>query len=179
MQYLLLATNKTHPDDVKPNVVVPYANADSDPLIHKAMRLNLRMQGLEPRFERMDGALDGEYAYDRLFRSLWAEGEPFIVVEHDVLPWPGALQQLWQCDCAWGAFQYFIFGELRVQLGCAKFDPSRLGDCPLDELVPWQRLDWAVMTALVERGHSGHLHTPAVTHLNYGHQRMTRSLVMA
>ena len=60
-----------------------------------------------------------------------------------------------------------------------KFDPSKLGDCPLDELVPWQRLDWAVMTALVERGHSGHLHSPAVTHLNYGHQRMTRSLVMA
>lgn len=177
MQYLLLASDRTHPDDVQPNVVVPYANATSDPIIHKAMRLNLQMQGIEPRFEQMDGALDGDFAYDRLFRSLWAAGEPFVIVEHDILPWPGAIAQLWDCDCAWGAYKYLIFGELRTQLGCVKFDPTRLGDCPLDDLVTWQHLDWAVISTLVKRGYSGHLHEPAVTHLNYGHQRMTRPLV--
>lgn len=175
MEFLLVASDKTHPEDTIPTIVVPFANAD-DPTWH-ATRLNLEMEGFRPRYERMNAALDADYAYDRLFRSLWAKGEPFIIVEHDILPWPGALAQLWECECAWGAFNYYIFGELRSQLGCVKFDPSRLGACPLgDELVPWQRLDWAVITGLVEAGQSGHLHGPPVSHLNRGHQRMVSGL---
>jgi hypothetical protein len=178
MEYLVMVTDRWHPDDVQPNIVVPFANDTSDPGIHKAMRLNLESQGLRPRYERMNGALDAEFAYDRLIRRLWAEGEPFVIVEHDILPWPGAVQQLWTCERSWCAFAYFIFGETRVQLGCVKFDPARLGTCPLpDEPVSWTRLDWAVITALVARGESGHLHEPAVSHLNYGHQRMTASAV--
>lgn len=179
MNFLLLASDKTHPEDIQPNIVVPFANQQSDPFIFAATKLNLQMQGLEPRYEQLNSALDADYAYDKLFRNLWAQGEPFILVEHDILPWPGALVDLWKCECAWGAFQYFIFGELRSQLGCVKFDPTRLGACPLsDELVHWSRLDWSVITGLVNRGQTGHLHGPPVTHLNYGHQRMTKSLVL-
>ena len=175
----MLATDKWHPDDVQPNIVVPFANDVSDPYVHKAMRLNLQMQGLEPRYERMNGTLDSDYAYDHLFRRLWAEGKPFIIVEHDILPWPGAVQQIWACDRPWCGFEYFIFGELRVQLGCVKFDPSRLGPCPLpDTLTAWHHLDWEVITNLSGRDETGHLHEPAVTHLNYGHQRMVTSTVV-
>lgn len=173
-----MVSNRWHPDDVQPNVIVPFTNDESDPFVHRAMRLNLEMQGLTPRYERMNGTLDADYAYDRLFRRLWAEGRPFVIVEHDILPWPGAVQQMWACDRPWCGYQYLVFGEMRVQLGCVKFDPSRLGDCPLPKsLTSWTVLDWTVITALAERGESGHLHEPPVTHLNYGHQRMTASAV--
>lgn len=115
----MLATDKWHPDDVQPNIVVPFANDASDPGVHKAMRLNLELQGLRPRYERMNGALDAEYAYDRLIRRLWSEGQPFVLVEHDILPWPGAVQQLWECDRPWCAFQYLIFGRCASSSGAS------------------------------------------------------------
>ena len=175
MDWLLLATDKWHDDDVQPNIVVPYANDISDATVHRAMRLNLEMQGLQPRYERMGDV----YAYDRLFRRLWAEGEPFVIVEHDNLPWPGAVQRLWECDRPWCANEYLMLGELRVALGCTKFDPSRLGDCPLTgDAKPWNRMDWFVIDELTTRYASSHLHEPAVAHLNYGHQRMVTSSVV-
>jgi hypothetical protein len=180
MDFLVIATSKWHPDDAQPNVVVPFTNDANDPMIHRAMRLNLEMQGLRPRYERLNGTIEEEYAYDRLFRRLWAEGQPFILVEHDVLPWPGAVQALWACERPWCGFQYLIMGEMRVQLGCVKFDPARLGACPLPdgELVSWNGMDWRIIRALAERDASGHLHEPPVSHLNYGHQRMTAPLVL-
>ena len=70
MDFLLLASEKWHDDDVKPNLVVPFANDRTDPSVHCAMRSNLEIQGLTPRYER----LDGDYAYDNLFRRLWGAG---------------------------------------------------------------------------------------------------------
>lgn len=175
MEYLLLATEKWHGDDVVPNLVVPFANEATDPTAFAAMRLNLTMQGLAPRFER----LEGPFGYDRLIRRLWAAGEPFVLVEHDVLPWPGAVQALWTCERPWCAHEYFMLGELRVALGCTKFDPARLGPCPLpEEPVDWHGMDWCIISALMTRYESAHLHEPAVSHLNYVHQRMRASLVL-
>jgi len=175
MGFLLLASEKWHDDDVHPNVVVPFANDESDPAALAAVRLNLLMQGLEPRYVR----LDGEFAYDALIRRLWDAGEPFILVEHDVVPWPGAVQQLWTCDRPWCAFEYFMLGELRVALGCTKFDPTRLGPCPLPPTPQdWHRMDWHVIDTLTTRYECAHLHEPAVSHLNWVHQRVTRSLVV-
>lgn len=179
MEPLVLVSDRWHPDDVQPRIVVPFTNDRSDPLVHKAMRLNLEMQGLRPQYERLDGTLDAEYAYDRLFRRLWAEGQPFVIVEHDILPWPGAVQAIWTCDRPWCGYQYLIFGQMRVQLGCVKFDPARLGDCPLPDIpMAWHSLDWAVIQSMASRGESGHLHEPAVSHLNWSHQRMTASMVV-
>lgn len=178
MEFLLLASDKSHPDDIHPNIIVPYTNAANEPLVHKAMKLNLEMQGYKARFEPLNTDLVSDFAYDRLFRKLWAEGQPFILVEHDILPWPGALLQMWECDRPWCACPYYIFGEFRTQLGCTKFDPVKLGKCPLpDEPVHWSRLDWAVITGLLNRD-SGHLHLPAVTHLNAAHQRMRELLIV-
>jgi hypothetical protein len=169
-----LFSTRPHVNDTKPNIVVPYANAESESFVHKAMKLNLLMQGLKPRMERLDDTLDADFAYARLFRSLWQEERPFVLVEHDILPWPGALQQIWECEHPWCGFRYYIFGELRSALGCVKFDPVRLGECPLpDELIPWSKIDMKVIRSLSERGERGHLHEPAVGHLNYGHQRIT------
>lgn len=176
----MIASDKWHADDIQPRVIVPFANDVSDPAILAATKLNLEMQGIKPRFERMNGTLTSMFTYDNLIRRLWEEGEPFILVEHDILPWPGAVQQLWTCERPWCGFEYFIFGEMRVQLGCVKFEPARLGPVPLpdDEVMAWPGMDWAIIAALARRGESGHLHTPPVTHLNPAHQRRTTSVVL-
>jgi|WetSurMetagenome_2_1015567.scaffolds.fasta_scaffold227392_2 hypothetical protein len=173
MDFLMVATDKWHLDDVRPNVVVPFVN--EDPAARAAVRLNLEMQGLAPRYVE----LDASFAYDALIRRLWAEGEPFILVEHDILPWPGAVQQMWTCDRPWCAFEYLMMGELRVALGCTKFDPARLGPLPLpQEPVPWRTMDWHIIDTLATRGECSHLHEPAVSHLHWVHQRMIAPLVV-
>ena len=175
----LLFTTTPHIEDVAMNVVVPFTNDVTDPAVHKAMRLNLEMQGITPRMERLNDTLDAEYAYDRLFRRLWLEGEPFVIVEHDILPWPGALQAMWACEEPWCAHQYYVHGQLRSYLGCVKFDPVKIGPIPLpDEPVLWSDLDLTIIRALSQRGHTGHLHGPAVVHLKYWHQRMTKAEII-
>ena len=147
-------------------VVVPYYSEDSPEFI--ACKLNLISQGIDARYVNVSGDV---YNYDKLFRELWNAGKTFIIVESDIIPWPGALQQLWECECIWGAYSYFVFGQLRVQFGCTKFNPKELGELPLSETaIHWSRLDWEVISTLSKRWHAGHLHNPAVSHLNYAHR---------
>jgi len=168
-----LWTSVPHQDE-EMNIVVPVAEDEGFGWIHKAMRLNLLMQGISPTYVDLKETLDADFAYDRLIRNLWRQGDPFVLVEHDILPWPGAILQLWECEHPWCGFEYMVKGELRSYLGCVKFDPSRLGPCPLPtEPLVWTSLDLEIIRTLSERGHPGHLHRPAVAHLNYGHQRIT------
>ncbi len=172
---LCTITTKIHPEDPQPNIVVPFAGtmAFGSSGIFDAVKLNLATQGFLPRIVKVDRI----YSYDFLFRSLWAEGEPFILVEHDIVPWPGALAELWNCPEPWCGFPYFIFGELRSQLGCTKFDPANLGECPLTgDPIEWQVIDKAIEKRLVMRGQNGHMHSPAVTHLNINHSRMASNV---
>ena len=157
---------------VQPNVVVPYVNKNST--VFRTMRLNLTMQGITPRYERLDNKLSSDYAYDRLFRELWDKEEPFIIVEHDIFPWPGAIQQIWECEEPWCGYQYYVHGGLHSYLGCVKFNPKELGDCPLpSDKLHWAEIDMKVINELVNRGRDGHLHEPAVSHLNFGHHIIT------
>ncbi len=176
MAIIALATDKYYPDVNPPNIIVPYTDAKNPAFA--AAKLNFECLALRPRYVDMNAELDAPYAYHRLIHSLWAEGKPFILVEHDILPWPGALEQLWECECAWGAFRYHVLGNLAAYLGCVKFDPLKLGPCPLpEEPMPWTKLDLHIVKTLTSRGERGHVHNPPVCHLNRGHQRMTRSIV--
>jgi hypothetical protein len=122
--------------------------------------------------------LERDLSYDQLFRELWDKAEPFILVEHDIVPWPGAVQELWACPEPWCGFPYSVFGQLKSYLGCTKFNPSQLGECPLpDELQSWQVMDRKIEAGMLKRGHKGHLHSPAVSHLNFAHVRQTSTLV--
>jgi hypothetical protein len=105
---------------------------------------------------------------------LWDINEPFIIVEHDILPWPGAIQRIWECDHHWCGYQYYVHGGLHAYLGCAKFNPQLIGECPLpDHNVHWAALDQTIIDEMAQRGIKGHLHQPAVSHLNFGHQIIT------
>lgn len=177
MALLALATDKFYPDVNPPNVIVPFANAVTQPGTLAVVKMNLTCQGLYPRFVDLTTKLDQEFAYWRLLRELWEEGKPFILVEHDILPWPGALKGMWECPEPWCAHRYTVLGSYCAYLGCTKFDPARLGACPLpDEPTEWQKLDMLIVRELAKREHRGHVHDPPVCHLNYGHQMMTRSI---
>ena|ERR1700752_20103 len=55
--------------------------------------------------EWIDVSVDGE-AYWRAMCEWWADGETFIVLEHDVICRPDVLQGFESCDCAWAAHKY-------------------------------------------------------------------------
>lgn len=165
-------STKIHPEDIQPNIIVPFAETNGTSAVFDAVKLNLAVQGYVPRLVQ----LEGDFSYDLLFRQLWAEGQPFIIVEHDILPWPGALQELWTCPKPWCGFPYHVMGEMRSYLGCTKFNPASLGVCPLyGDLT-----DWALIDKIIERRLLGrqdvvqyrHIHEPGVIHLNINHSRM-------
>lgn len=113
----------------------------------------------------------GHYRYAEQIREWWNEREPFIVVEHDIVPWPGAVESLADCSEPWCAFSYgpheaFIrYGS--VPMGMFKVVPKELGTPPLsDDPVHWSAIDSVVAQKLFERGHMVHQHWPAVANLN-------------
>ena len=82
MAVLFVTGNRIHHSDVHPTVVVPYFGKTA---VLDSVKLNLGIQGLRPRMVK----LERDLSYDQLFRELWEKGEPFILVEHDIVPWPG------------------------------------------------------------------------------------------
>jgi len=167
---LFTISTRVHYEDAQPKIVVPYVETNGTSSVLDAVKLNLATQGLKPKLVK----LERTFSYDQLFRSLWKDNKPFILVEHDIVPWPGALRELWKCQEPWCGFPYYIYGELRSYLGCTKFSPAVLGECPLpDDLEDWHTMDKTIEKRLMTRGQPGHLHSPAVTHLNFFHSRMS------
>jgi len=103
------------------------------------------------------------------------------VVEQDIVPAPGALQELAQCPQPWCAFAYEYppFG-LYAGMGCAKFSRELLAQFPeaLSDTAAWYdakhppkhwcRVDGWLKQYLLERGATQHIHGQ-VEHLHKGH----------
>lgn len=147
----------------------------------------LRGDGIEPRLE----LCNQEDSYYKLMVKLWAEHEQFITVEHDVMPWPGAIQQLWDCPEPWCGNTYYMRGKLGVvAFGCTKFSVELIDKMPwiwelvarpanfdgsLEEPDPlrthWAVLDglWRDLVDLNFPDLKPHLHNPPVVHMNELH----------
>lgn len=116
-------------------------------------------------------------AYHELLAGLWADGRTFALVEHDIVPWRGALAELEACPEPWCAFTYPYQGGMHAGLGCARFRDSLLGAFPsavaatLAEESPvhprgfWCSLDDRLSRSLRRLGARQHVHSPAVGHL--------------
>lgn len=120
-------------------------------------------------------------AYTELFEQLWAAQQSFIVVEHDIVPFPGALRELVQCTEAWCAYRYLLAGGLHAGLGCTKFESRLMEQYPdavtrtwstgtLDARHPaghWCRLDDRLTRGVLMNtyGVPRHVHDEAVEHL--------------
>ena len=121
---------------------------------------------------------DSDTSYTRLLGRLWASGEPFAVVEHDIVPHPGALAELLACPRPWCSFSYQLGGTIHAGLGCARFSAELLAEIPdavertwreSTDVHPagfWCSLDDRLSRALYAAGARKHVHGPPVTHLN-------------
>lgn len=124
--------------------------------------LALRAEGLEP----MVTLLEHDDDYARMLQRLWREEQTFILVEHDVVPWPGALERLWDCEEMCCAYQYPLGsgGELGTGLGCLKLSTEFLRNRPYIATIltdsPWYRLDTLILPKV-----QAHLHAPPVGHV--------------
>ena len=167
MAVLFTVRNKYFPDDIKPNIIIPYAQ--KGPIID-SVKLILAIQGLRPRMVKMND----EFSYYFLLKELWEKGEPFIIVEHDIIPFPGAVQELWTNPEPWCGYPYYLSGELKSYLGCTKFDPKLLGEFPLpEEPIAWLYLDRKIESELIRRGYKNYVYPTGVSHLHFGHVRQT------
>lgn len=140
-------------------IVVPYTTLDP------ATELVLSSHG-DVTFER----LDAFFTYIELLRELWQERQPVVIVEHDIVPWPGALEELWACPGRWCSYSYRLLGGVGIfhGFGCTKLTGELMQATPTvwDEPGEWHTLDARLFHAAREVGLEPHPHRPPVVHLN-------------
>lgn len=116
----------------------------------------------------MDVSADTD-AYRRLLRDLWNEQTTVVMVEHDIVPWPGAIEELAGCMGLWCSCAYRLGGGYGVYhgFGCTKIsaDLMRLVPHVWDEPGSWDVLDQRLWFAAREAGQEPHPHRPPVIHL--------------
>lgn len=132
-----------------------------------------------PTAERVDVS-GSDSAYWQLVAALWATGESFLLVEHDIEPTPKALRQARHCACWWSVSPYrgpngdllegsLGFTRFRAQLLRAEPDLPHRACGNRDGTVErnWRCLDTRLLGELWARGYRPHVHMPAVTQHHY------------
>lgn len=119
--------------------------------------------------------LDGTDGYSRFLEERWNEAEDFVNVEHDVIPWRGAIEEIKACPQPWCTFLTDVDNKMfRIPtLNVAKFGAQLLRDHPIDwaaqrvdKFPSWQHCDSWIKIGLETRGVEVHYHSPAVINAN-------------
>lgn len=115
------------------------------------------------KYEVIDNSATG-FAYGRNFADLWEKGEPFIHLEHDIVPWPGAITQLQECPEPWCVHESVIYaGRVFMGFGIGKYRPK--GPAPERwRNTDWHCLDGQIVSDLRERFTDVCTHHPPVAH---------------
>ena len=122
------------------------------------------------------------FAYSRLMAELWADGESFLLVEHDTEVTDRALRQALHCACWWSTSPYrgpggqlltrsLGFTRFRGQLLAAAPDAMTLANqiddggsvCPPGH---WKRVDCRLLSVLTGPPHryAPHVHAEVPHH---------------
>lgn len=117
-------------------------------------------------------ALQGDYDYGEAVAGMWAQGDEIVVLEHDVVPWPGAMNAISGCEHPWCVYEYpFAPNALGHAIGCLRVSEELVrSDLDLPDMwagVPWNQLDAALYRALAAASgeREPHIHTPPLAHL--------------
>ena len=154
-------TKVEQPADVK--VLVPYVKPS-----HTLQTVVdcLRAQAVQPELHKVN---DGD-GYWTLLRDSWAEGREFFIVEHDVLVWQGAIQQMTECEGDWCSLPTICRGRMiTTTFGCVRFGQATIDRNPdFWEDIPttWFHLDAGFADKMGWPYIRPHVHWPAATHLN-------------
>lgn len=109
-------------------------------------------------------------SYSLLLAELWRGGGDFIIVEHDVIPWPGAVAGLIDCPRPWCSHRAPVVGGALAlsTIAFGKFTTTVLDatpDLPERWGSDWRRLDSTIPGGIMEAlGESPHEHDPPVAH---------------
>lgn len=111
--------------------------------------------------------LDSAFGYGQLLDELWAGRQRFVLLEHDVVPWPGAVDRLMRCPRLWCVHEYpFAANKQRWALGAVKVSGVLLEGSPGFSGVLWNQLDAAVVRELYTACPGGpHVHGPPFAHV--------------
>jgi len=119
-------------------------------------------------------------AYWELLNDLWTTGKTFVIVEHDIVVPPTAIDELLNCPGEWCGFATPYVGTLWAGLSCTKFEGTLLKDFPdLMEIVAtmsdvghdqkhWCRLDAWMHHVLEDEEVEQHQHRGRLGHVRDG-----------
>lgn len=149
-------------------VVVPYTNTEQD-RVNSLIAPVIRREGIDCEFIKLPTSDDS--AYWKLFCEIWEQRDPVVINEHDVLPWPGAIQALFDCPYHWCSYTYEMKGGYGIHhgLGCTKFTPEFMDKFPdvwinVDTTM-WNTLDAQLSQMARAEQFYPHPHNPPVIHL--------------
>lgn len=127
----------------------------------------LAAEGVE--FEARDVAHAPD-AYGRMIADLWREGEGFILFEHDIVPWAGAVMQLAACPEAWCTHAYPGTQALFMSIGVTKISSGAIAAHP-QLYAAWEGQFWGAVDAhMIPALHSCyalHGHWPPFRHTRF------------
>ncbi len=124
-------------------------------------------------------SLVDEYAYGRAFRSWWADGVTFVVVEHDMVPTVDQIQGLFDCDGQRCCHGYLIHDTVcTTGLGLTKFNADLMAEIPSmadramevgwrpQRPAKWFQVDAGIARVLDIFRRPQHVHVGLVEHLH-------------
>ncbi len=125
---------------------------------------------MEQEIEYETRPVDSGSAYSYMLGDLWREGEGFLMIEADIAPPPGAVEQILACEHEWCSAPY-LAPILHISLGVLKVTAAAIAktqDLPaVWEGEHWGCLDSRLIPALLGRL-SLHSHPPAWFHERFG-----------
>jgi hypothetical protein len=158
------------------NIVCPYTPAKLQAATAAALD---RLDRLDRPVARVD--VSGHHtAYAALLEGLWAAGEDFLIVEHDMVPTPAMVDQMESCQrwwCVnpyaaneWGTLVVCGFGFTRFRAGLMAAEPdafaaaAAVGDRWSRR--HWMGMDGRLVSVIADRGYRPHAHEPVIEHLH-------------
>jgi hypothetical protein len=140
-------------------VLVPYTN------LRPETRASLADQDV--LYLDVSGAEDDYYW---ALQGFWQRQQGVIVVEHDIVAYPVAIEALRACESDWCGVPYLVGRNFVLDLGLTKFSPAIMAAYPEAvnrmENTHWKTLDGQLLGYLRPLRGGPHWHWPAARHLN-------------
>ena len=114
--------------------------------------------------------------YWKLMCEIWEAREDVVINEHDVLPWPTAINELASCPFDWCSYTYEMKQGYGIHhaFGCTKLGAGLMDKLPdvwtQVESVHWRNLDAQLCEIAKTLGITPHPHRPPVIHLKGLHE---------
>lgn len=168
LEDLLTEANTGWSYDRRATCYVPYTS------LGNATRMFLASPQTMPCPVTMVDVSRDERDYHQYLATAWSHGETFINFEHDIVPWPGAVQELLDCDRPWCFYGYQDMLPNLAENGAAMFGLVRFRDKLIRELpgvwscppLHWRQCDIHFFDYATHHGFEPHQHLPSVFNAN-------------